>query len=292
MRLGYACINTTLKTKVRTCRLATYRKEGNEKLKEITIENIKMILKTLKWNVENDIYFFRITSNVIPLGTHKEFNWDWENDDEVMCLFEEVKRFRDQNNIRISCHPGQYTVLNATNENIFQNAVADLEIHDKIMNLIGGTDMIIHTGGAYGDKEKSKIRFAEKYCSLSDSIKKKLRLENDDKTFNVQDVLDIHNLCKIPIVLDIHHNNCNPSEFRIEELIGYVMKSWDGYGIPKTHISSGKTSKIDTAHHDYVFKEDYDSFLSLLSGYDVDIMFESKSKENSILKLRECSLQV
>lgn len=287
MRLGYACINTSIKTKVRTCRLATYRKEGNSKIKELTIVNTHTILETLKWNVANGIYFFRVTSNLIPLGTHEEFDWDWENDEEVMTLFNEIKKFRELNNIRISCHPGQYTVLNSPNEQTFQNAVADLEMHDKIMNYFGGTDMIIHTGGAYGDKDASKIRFAEKYKTLSDSIKRKLRLENDDKTFNVQDVLDIHNMCGVPIVLDIHHNNCNPSELHISELIDDVMKSWEGYGIPKTHISTGRTSFTDIAHHDYVSEEDFKTFLSILGNYDVDIMFESKSKEMSVLSLRD-----
>lgn len=286
MRLGYACINTSIKTKVRTCRLATYRKEGNSKVKELTIVNARTILETLKWNVTNEIYFFRVTSNVIPLGTHEEFNWDWENDDEVMSLFNEIKKFKELNNIRLSCHPGQYTVLNTPNEKTFLNAIADLEMHDKIMNYFGGTDMIIHTGGAYGDKEASKIRFAEKYKTLNSSIKQKLRLENDDKTFNVQDVLDIHNMCGVPIVLDIHHNNCNPSERHISELVDDVMKSWDGYGIPKTHISTGRTSFTDTAHHDYVSEEDFKSFLSILGEHDVDIMFESKMKEMSILSLR------
>lgn len=287
MRLGYACINTTINTRVRTCRLATYRKEGNDKLKELTIVNVRTIRETLEWNIENEIYFFRVTSNIIPLGTHKEVDWDWEKDEDVLKEFYHIKKIQEKHKIRISCHPGQYTVLNTPNKQTLQNAIADLEIHDKMMNLIGGTDIIIHTGGAYGDKEGSKKRFAENYKKLSDSIKQKLRLENDDKTFNVQDVLDVHNMCGVPIVLDIHHNNCHPSEKPIEELLDSVMKSWDGFGVPKTHISTGRTSFTDRAHHNYVSEEDFKRFVSILGNYDVDIMFESKSKELSILSLRQ-----
>lgn len=287
MRFGYACLNITMGSKVRTCRLQTYLKEGNEKAKSIALENVKTILETLKWNIKHNIYLFRATSNIIPLGTHEQFNWDWKKDSDFLEATSKVKDFVEANDIRLTSHPGEYTVLNSIRDDIRQKAFIELQHHQDVMSLMGGKDIILHTGGSYGDKEASKIRFAENYKKLSCEVKENLRLENDDKTFTVKDVLDIHKLCGVPVCLDIHHHNCNNDGEKIEDLIEDIFKTWDNFDTPKIHISSGKTHPLDNAHHDYVNPNDLDYLLGLIGEHEADIMFEAKKKELSIIKLGE-----
>lgn len=284
MRLGYACMNATIKTKFKTCRLATMQQEGMGKIKELAIYNLEQTLEIIKWNIENDIFFYRASSDVIPFATHPEMTWDWKSDGDVKRICAEIKELAQKHDMRLSTHPGQYSVLNSPNIVIVENCIKDFTYHAEFMDLIGGTDMITHVGGVYGEKERAKERFVDNYILLNDSVRRKLRLENDDKSFTVRDVLDIHEKCGIPVVLDIHHHNCNPCEEDIQTMIPEVIKTWKTK--PKMHISTGRTHKKDISHHDYVSDEDYDYFVEILSGYDVDIMFEAKKKEISILNLR------
>lgn len=203
----------------------------------------------------------------------------------MLEIASKIKDMVLNNNVRLTVHPGQYSPLNTPNPKVLENTFADFEYHNKLLTLMGGTDMIIHVGGMYGNKEEAKINFVNNYFKLDDSIRSKLRLENDDKTFTVEDVLEISNVCGIPICLDIHHHNCNSSTHHIRELIDGIMETWEWVGITKAHISSEKKHKLDRAHADYVNHEDVEEFLDILGSYDVDIMFESKMKDLSVLKL-------
>ncbi|AEO93769.1 endonuclease [Bacillus phage G] len=288
MKFGYACINISTNMRFRTCRLKTAQVEGLSKIKELTLQNLNLILDNIVWNIENNIYFYRFTSNVIPFATHdimkNEFQWDWYNDKDILEITSRIRDIVLNNNLRLTVHPGQYSPLNTPNEKTLKGTFDDFEYHDKMLELMGGTDMITHVGGMYGDKEMAKINFINNYFNLSDSIKQKLRLENDDKIFTVEDVLEISSVCGVPVCLDIHHHNCNPSDKSIEELFPKVVDTWRGIDIPKTHISSGKTHKLDRAHADYINREDLESFLRIIGDYDVDIMFESKKKDLSVLQ--------
>lgn len=288
MRFGYACLNMSTNMGFKTCRLATVQKEGISKVKELSLLNLNLILENIAWNIQNNIYFYRMTSGVIPFVTHeifdKEVQWDWENDKDILSLTNRIKEIVNENNVRLTVHPGQHSPLNTPRENVLKNTLADFEYHSKLLDLMGGTDMITHVGGAYGDKESAKDSFVRNYNLLSDSIKDKLRLENDDKTFTVEDTMDIFSKCGVPICLDIHHHNCNPGVHNIRDLFINIYQTWEKFGTPKTHISSGKKGKTDKAHADYIREEDLLEFLDIIGDYDVDIMFEAKHKELSVLK--------
>lgn len=281
MRLGYACMNTELKTVFRTVRVATIEAEGSEKIKELTLQNMRTTLEVLKWNVENGIYFYRASSSIIPLSTHPINDWTWWEDPDFLEIAEQIRSLVEKHQMRLSMHPGQYTVLNSPKEAVVEKSVQDLEYHDRLIQLLGGNDLILHTGGAYGDKERAKERFAENYAQLSDSIKQRLRLENDDKTFTIRDVLDISKKAGVPVCFDIHHHNCNNDGLAVD--FAEILETWEGFGTPKVHISTGKEGFTDLRHHDLIAEKDFDELLLLLGGIDVDIMFEAKLKEQSVL---------
>lgn len=281
MKLGYACMNTELKTVFKTLRVATAEAEGTDKIKELTLKNLKTTLDVVHWNLEHAIYFYRASSSIVPLSTHPINDWIWWEDTDVLAITEEIKAFVEKHNMRISVHPGQYTVINSPKPEVVRKSIEDLEYHDKLIQLLGGTDIILHTGGAYGDKDTAKQRFADVYLELSPSIRQRLRLENDDKTYTIRDVLDVHRLCNVPICFDIHHHNCNNDGESID--YAEILKTWEGYGKPKVHISTGKEGFTDLRHHNLVSETDFQELLLLLNGIDVDIMFEAKLKEQSVL---------
>ena len=287
MRLGYACINMSLPTKFKTCRLATYKAKGFEVIKELTMNNLENVLSALHWNVEHDIYFYRMSTEIVPLGSHQEMTWEWWLDKDIQQLANKIKDYKDQQNIRLSMHPGQFTVLSTPRPEVLERTFLDLEYHDKLLNLTGGTDMIIHGGGKYGDMDSAKERFIENYRKLSPSIKRKLRLENDDKTYQLNDVIDIYEETGVPLCFDIHHHKCCNNGSALKPMLEKVFQSWSNKDTPKMHISSGKTNKTDRSHHDIVFEEDFQELLSALEGRNVDIMLEAKLKEQSVLRIQD-----
>lgn len=285
MRLGYACMNTELKTVFRTLRVATAEAEGIAKIKDLTLKNMQTTLEILQWNLEHDIYFYRASSSMIPLSTHPINDWIWWEDPDFLSIAAQIREIVETHEMRVSMHPGQYTVLNSPKPEVVEKSVQDLVYHDRLIALLGGNDLIVHTGGAYGDKEQAKMRFAENYALLPASIKQRLRLENDDKTFTVRDVLDVNKLCGVPICFDIHHHNCNNDGNPVD--YAEILATWEGFGIPKIHISTGKEGFTDLRHHNIVTKEDFDELLLLLKGTDADIMFEAKMKEQAVLPFIE-----
>lgn len=285
MRLGYACMNTELKTVFRTLRVATAEAEGIAKIKDLTLKNMQTTLEILQWNLEHDIYFYRASSSMIPLSTHPINDWIWWEDPDFLSIAAQIREIVETHEMRVSMHPGQYTVLNSPKPEVVEKSVQDLVYHDRLIALLGGNDLIVHTGGAYGDKEQAKMRFADNYALLPASIKQRLRLENDDKTFTVRDVLDVNKLCGVPICFDIHHHNCNNDGNPVD--YAEILATWEGFGIPKIHISTGKEGFTDLRHHNIVTKEDFDELLLLLKGTDADIMFEAKMKEQAVLPFIE-----
>lgn len=281
MRLGYACMNTELKTVFRSVRVATIEAEGSEKIKELTLQNMRTTLEVLKWNVKNGIYFYRASSSIIPLSTHPINDWIWWEDPDFLEIAAQIRKLVEKHQMRLSMHPGQYTVLNSPKDAVVEKSFQDLEYHDRLIQLLGGNDLILHTGGAYGDKEQAKKRFADNYAQLSNSIKQRLRLENDDKTFTIRDVLDVSKKAGVPVCFDIHHHNCNNDGQAVD--FAEILETWKGFGTPKIHISTGKEGFTDLRHHDLIAEKDFDELLLLLGDIDADIMFEAKLKEQSVL---------
>ncbi len=289
MRVGYACINMTLPSKFKTCRLKTVETEGIQKVKELSLHNLNETLRVIKWNIDHEIYFYRMSSDLIPFCTHPIMSWEWSKDEDVQHITNQIKELQKKHDLRLSVHPGQYTLLNSLNEEIIRKSIVDLAYHMTLLELTGGSDMILHVGGAYGDKESAKKRFISSYKTLPENIKDVLRIENDDKIFTIEDVLELCRETGAAACFDIHHHICHHENDRdVKEIIDDVVDTWKNKNIiPKMHISSGKNAKTDRSHHTYIFEEDWNFFINKLNGHDVDVMVEAKMKEKAVLKIKE-----
>ena len=98
MKIGYPCINLTLECRSsKTFRLKNY---SNEKLINTVEGNLECLFEILKYNVNHKIYFFRITSDLIPFASHPIMNFNWQ--DYFKQNFRDLGKFIKENNIRIS----------------------------------------------------------------------------------------------------------------------------------------------------------------------------------------------
>ena len=225
-----------------------------------------------------------MSSDIIPFGSINNILADYIlKEEKIKEKCEEIKKFKEINNMRLSIHPGQYTVLNSWNSEVVKNAILDLNYHNKLSNALGITDIIIHVGGVYNNKTNAINNFIKEYNSLNENIKEKIRVGNDDKSYHLKDLFNIKEKANITIIPDLHHNRCY-GDFDINELREDILSTWTTK--PKLHMSTGKMGKTDRSHADYLSLEDFKIALEFSKG-EFDIMIESKSKELSILKLKE-----
>lgn len=292
VELGYACINT---------KLGGFKSYTLRHLKENPLEiiariryNFRHTVNIIINNCERNIKLYRLTSELVPLATHVEFKewekqvgWSWKEDKDILQYLEWIKLLNQDQNLHLTLHPGQYTVLNSPKKEIHEKAVEDLEYHQWVLNKIGGEFLVIHLGGVYGNKEASKQRFISKFNTLSKDLQDILVIENDDKSYGVKDIIEVSKEIGCLPLIDFHHHRCNPSKFDLNE----VVRLWkDKKRNIKVHLSSGKAFEKDRRHSDFVDVEDFQWVISEYNKTNYSdtlwLMLECKEKDKCIDKLK------
>ncbi len=296
MNLGYACINMTLGAQTprittnRSMVKKTFNERGIAYASELGLQNARDLFEIIKWNVKNGIKLFRISSDVFPWGS--EYNLeDLPDYTKIANVLKGCGTYANDNGLRINSHPGPFNVLVSPNQKVVENTFKDLELHGKVFDLMGLSktpynNINIHCNGVYGDKQSAMDRFCENFEKLSDSVKKRLTVENDDKAsmYSVKDLMYIHHKIGIPIVFDYHHHQFCTGDLTEQQALILAVSTWNKSGVkPEVHYSESKSlhesdSKIKPqAHSDYITN------LPDTYNIDVDVMVEAKAKELAIL---------
>jgi UV DNA damage endonuclease len=287
MNLGYACINLSLGKKVTTNRTMikrTFIDKGLDYVSDLVLQNVTDLEKIIDWNEQNNIKMYRMSSDMMPWATEYQFSElkDWN---EITIILQRCGEKATKYGQRLSFHPGPFNVLVSPKEAVVQNTINDLEVHGRLMDALGLSKtpynkINIHCNGVYGDKQSAMNRFIDNFKLLSDSVKSRLTIENDDKAsmYSVKDLMYIHNAIKIPIVFDYHHHTFNTGDLSEQEALELAMSTWPEGITPAVHYSESKEGSKPQAHSDYIKRipETY--------GNVVDIMVEAKQKDLSILK--------
>ncbi len=295
VRLGYVALSKALDD-VTTSSTITYTNYINKnyntsKLLEITKNNLDSLYEIIKYNVKNNFHFYRLTSKLVPLATHDKVDFDYIT--PLLDEYKKIGKLINGNNIRVDTHPDQYAVLNSMDSKIVKNTVEILEYHYKIMDAIGIKDKIIilHVGSSACGKKASISRFINNFNKLPDHIKKCIVVENDDKVYNIKDVLALCHKINVPMVLDYHHFICNNEKEDINDYLKEIIDTWNGK-LPKMHFSSPKSKlkKEFRSHSDYINKECFIKFINILKKQykDIDIMLEAKAKDDAVSRLARC----
>jgi UV DNA damage endonuclease len=293
MKIGYACICLSLKSENigtnRSLIKKTLDSKGLDYVSEVSLLNAKDIIKILRWNKENGIYFFRLSSAIIPWGDKIDI-YKLKDYAEICYELKKAGDYAKANGIRITCHPGPYVVLTSPNEAVVKNAISDLEMHALIFDAMGLSrtpynKINIHCNGVYGDKKSAMDRFCQNFLRCSEGVRSRLTVEVDDKPtmYSVKDLMYIHKKIGIPIVFDYHHHRFCPGGLSEEEALRLAVSTWCNGIIPVVHYSESKSEHENNpklkpqAHSAYIYK------LPDTYGVDVDLMCEAKAKELAIL---------
>ena len=286
INLGYACINMSMGKKVSTNRnmvKRTFEQKGLDYVSELALLNARDVIKILEWNRLNGIKFFRLSSTIVPWGDHIDLT-KLKDYKEIKNELKKAGDFAKFWGIRITSHPGPFNVLVSPNEDVVEKTIADLELHGKIFDMMGLSKtpynkINIHCNGVYGDKKAAMDRFCKNFKRLSNSVRSRLTVENDDKAsmYSVCDLMYIHEKIGIPIVFDFHHYKFCKGVLTEDEALEMAVSTWPWNIKPVVHYSESREGNKPQAHSDYIKQ------LPNTYGFDVDIMVEAKAKELAIL---------
>ncbi|MBD3231580.1 UV DNA damage repair endonuclease UvsE [Candidatus Dependentiae bacterium] len=284
MKLGYPCININIGCIANsTFRLSSYSKE---RLIETVENNLDCLEKILNYNLKNNFLFFRLSSKIIPFASHPICKFNWQK--YFKKKFKNIGKFINKNKMRISMHPDQFVLINALKKDIVNRSIKELEYHCDVLDLMDldkTAKIQIHVGGVYGDKKKAIERFCKNYEKLTFKIRKRLAIENDEKSYNLKDCLLINKLIKIPVIFDtLHHEIFNNGE-TFRQAIIMASKTWnENDGILMIDYSNQAKESKKGKHSKSINTKKFEEFLNQTKGLKFDIMLEIKDKEKSAKK--------
>jgi UV DNA damage endonuclease len=273
----------------------------------VSLERLRAILGYLD---DHDIRFYRMATGLAPYASHPELTQFRDQPRRFADDLAEVGRRARELGVRITSHPGQYTVLNSEDAEVRRLAAVELEVQAELMDGMGlGPEsvVVLHVGGAAGGVDAALDRFERGFETLSDAARARLVVENDDRSFALVDVLRLCERIGRPVVWDILHHHCHdPERIPDREALERALATWPRGVTPKIHYSTPKTAMEERrrkvgrrverslvlpqlrAHADMIDPIGFEQFLcETAAGLDFDVMLEAKAKDLALLRLRE-----
>lgn len=278
-RIGFACVwsDGSLSTN-HTFRLAAL---SETRLAEVANQNLDDLERMLILMSEGPLRLLRLGGAMVPFASHEKMDFDWRP--FVAGRFREIGRRYAPRGFRFSSHPGQYTILNSPDPNVVTRAIAEIDYSCELLDLMeldGSHKVVIHGGGLYGDRAASTARLVESLRGLSDKIRKRLILENDERLFSLAQILEVGEASGLPVCFDLHHHQINPGGGTLEEMLPRVLRTWDCR--PKVHMSSQRPGGRIGAHDELLHERDMATLAAILP-FEADVMVEAKGKEVAAL---------
>lgn len=299
VRLGYVAMSMELKnaSPSQTMTYAQFQKIDDReaairKLERISISNLHHTLRILRHNVASEIYFYRLTSRLIPLANHPEL-LDWNYMKPLQKELREIGKFVRDNNIRVDFHPDHFVLINSSKKEILKNSLQTLKMHYLLLKGMGidrTHRCVMHVGGNYKDTGASLERFIDNWAVVPKSLQKMIMLENDDTSFTLEDSLYLCEKLEIPLVFDYHHHLAHHQNSDWKSHWDRVVQTWRHSPLPiKMHISSPKSQNAFRHHADYVDVDMFFKFLTEIKGSipQIDCMIEAKRKDEALFRLME-----
>ena len=291
MNLSLCCISNILAEEGHKFRTMTYksflskpREESLVKLSEIVVNNFSVTGKIINHCKSSGINGYRISSDLCPVIKHPEVMLaleDLPNYNLIEAEINNVSLAIKETGIRVSAHPSEYITL--TNDDKVNNSLIDLEFHAEIFERLGLERSYYNPLNIHIRKEGNPIElrdiFMKNFERLSDSVKSRLVLENND-TGSTWDVAALRKYFYepygIPVTFDnLHHQMLN-NGVAAEDAFYNAYETWNNI-IPIFHYSEGKDG--GRAHKDMAdhLPEDF--------GKEVLFDVELKNKDIAILDI-------
>ena len=200
----------------------------------------------------------RLSSEILPVYTHADWSYFYKRPDVVKLMeycFSKIGEVARASGVRLSFHPGQFTVLASENDGIVNNSIEEFEYHADMARMMGygktfqDFKINVHISGKRGP---DGIRAS--YKRLSQEARNCITIENEENAWGLDDALQLSDL--LPIVLDVHHHWCREGEWldHNSDQVKRVIESWRGVR-PTMHYSQSREDYL--VGHDISVKPDY-----------------------------------
>lgn len=271
--------------------LGAYRegKYSDERILQTYRHNVQTHLNIIPKLAENNIKSFRLSSGLFPL--YEFAGAIARNDGWIVQKLGELGSLFRQHGIRVTCHPGQFCVLSSDKDSVVQNSIKELEYHAWIFDAMGFDHTPYYAINIHGGKANRSDRLVEVIQTLPENVKKRLTLENDEKCYNVRNLLAISSRCNVPVVLDSHHYNFGVDDLPFDEVFRRTIDSWSSIK-PLQHISNTEIGMENAAFnqkraHSQMIRYIPPLQLEALRANLVDVDVEAKLKNIALFKMRE-----
>jgi UV DNA damage endonuclease len=261
------------------------RSESLEKLSGIIINNFQVSERIVKHCKDNNIMGYRLSSDLCPVIKHPDVMLaleDLPNYNEIEKSIKDLSNTIKETGIRVSAHPSEYITLTSDDDVKVQHSIIDLELHAEIFDRLNLSQSYYNPLNIHirkeGDAEDLSVTFIKNFERLSESVKKRLVLENNDtgNTWTVKNLKKyFYETYGIPVTFDnLHHEMLNHD-------VSHMDAFYDAYSTwnctPIFHYSEGKNGT--RAHSDMA--------LGIPENYKEDVLFdvELKNKDYAILDI-------
>ena len=275
---------------------------------EVSLRHLGIIFDYLE---DTGIRMYRMASSLAPYASHPDLPQFRSQVEECVGGLERLGRRATTMGLRLSMHPGQYTVLNSENAEVVKAAIAELDVHAEILDGMGlGPEavVVLHVGGRSGGLDAAFDRFEHGFSLLPERAQRRLVIENDDRAFSLTDVLALSKRIGRPVVWDVLHHYCHdPDRVPDVEALRLAMATWPDGVRPKVHFSSPRAdapqrtstkqrraiTTVDLppmrAHADLIDPIAFAGFVAAvpLGTRAFDVMLEAKAKDLALLRLRD-----
>ena len=244
------------------------RDVAEQKLWDLMVQNIEStrLLVERVSDLEPHLRMVRLSSDILPCYTHADYSGYWMDAGVVSYAskaFARIGAHARLHGVRLSFHPGQFTVLASSNPGIVDRSIEEFEYHANMAEWMGygqtfqDLKINVHIAGREGP---AGIRSA--YGRLSPVARSCLTIENEENAWGLNDCLTISDI--VPIVLDIHHHFIREGEYILpgDDRVKRVIDSWRGTR-PTLHYSCSREDIL--VGHDTLVAPDMTKLLA--EGY-------------------------
>jgi UV DNA damage endonuclease len=293
IRWGLCCqfLDATIKYRTATHRyVATLTPAARrDYLAAIAADNAAALIASIRQCHLLGIGAFRITSQILPLGTHPVSGYTLDHLDRAGAIrqaFLAARTLARETHVRLSFHPDQFVVLNSEREPVVESSIREVEFQAEVAELVGADVIVLHGGGSAGGVPAALARLERAVHRLSTRARTRLALENDDRVFTPGDLLPFCERLGLPFVYDVHHHRCKPDGLSVAEATRRAAATW-GHREPYFHLSSpreGWDGGDPKPHADYIDARDVPGEWA---GLDVTVDVEAKAKERAVVAVME-----
>ena len=223
---------------------------AEQRLWELMEHNIQSYYNLIEYvgGLPNELRMVRLGSDCLPVYTQRDWSYFWQLPDvRNYCAthFARVGTLARSLDVRLSMHPGQFTVLASDNPEIVDRSVEEFEYHTDVIRWMGYGRTFqdfkcnVHISGRQGP---AGIKHAVNN-RLSPEARNVITIENDENKWGIQDSLELVDTCAL--VLDVHHHWCREGEYILptDDRYKRIVDSWRGVR-PAMHYSYSRTEHL------------------------------------------------